>query len=178
MSFDAQRHYNLLPAVHRVRDVEQGEPLRALLSIIADQVAILEKDLEQLYDNQFVETCAPWVLPYIGDLIGVRGLHGVGQLTRTPRAEVAHTIGYRRRKGTAAMLELLARDAASLLVPGGMMLIATNYQKWSREAFLGKVRKALQPRKFVLKSIPLPPDFPYRTGEPLWMKSVWATLQG
>ena len=75
-------------------------------------------------------------------------------------------------------LELLARDAASLLVPGGMMLIATNYQKWSREAFLGKVRKALQPRKFVLKSIPLPPDFPYRAGEPLWMKSVWATLQG
>ena len=74
-------------------------------------------------------------------------------------------------------LELLARDAASLLVPGGMMLIATNYQKWSREAFLGKVRKALQPRKFVLKSIPLPPDFPYQSGAPLWMKSVWATLQ-
>ena len=29
---------------------------------------------------------------------------------RSPRAEVANTIGYRRRKGTAAMLEQLARD--------------------------------------------------------------------
>ena len=27
-------------------------------------------DLDQLYDNQFIETCAPWVIPYIGELIG------------------------------------------------------------------------------------------------------------
>jgi hypothetical protein len=28
----------------------------------------------------------------------------------SPRAEVAHTIAFRRRKGTATMLEQLARD--------------------------------------------------------------------
>src|SRR5262245_41314814 len=110
MSFDADRLYELLPAVHRIRDQEQGGPLRALLSVIADQVAILEEDLSQLYDNQFIETCAPWVVPYIGDLIGITGLSGTRTGITTPRAEVAHTIGYRRRKGTAAVLEQLARD--------------------------------------------------------------------
>jgi hypothetical protein len=113
MSFDVDRLYNLLPAIYRIRDAAQGEPLKALLSVIADQVVILEENLAQLYDDQFVETCASWVLPYIGDLIGVSGLpglQGVGPETLSPRAEVANTIGYRRRKGTAAMLEQLARD--------------------------------------------------------------------
>ncbi|MEO8069879.1 MAG: hypothetical protein ABI652_00630, partial [Acidobacteriota bacterium] len=51
-----------------------------------------------------------WVAPYIGDLIGYRPLHGVAAAVASPRAEVANTIAYRRRKGTAAMLEQLARD--------------------------------------------------------------------
>jgi hypothetical protein len=110
MSFDAERLYELLPAIHRIRDKEQGEPLKALLSVIAGQAAVLEEDLAQLYDDQFIETCAPWVVPYIGDLIGSTGLRGSGAQSITPRAEVAHTIGYRRRKGTAAVLEQLARD--------------------------------------------------------------------
>ena len=113
MSYDPDKLYNLLPAVHRVRDVEQGEPLRQLLALIAQQVGILEEDLEQLYDNQFIETCAPWVLPYIGDLIGYRSLHPIGPDQLTPRAEVANTIGYRRRKGTASVLEQLARDVTA-----------------------------------------------------------------
>ena len=110
MSYDPDRLYQLLPAIHRIRDAEQGEPLRQLLELITRQVGIIEEDLEQLYDNQFIETCAPWVLPYIGDLIGYRSLHPIGPDQRTPRSEVANTIGYRRRKGTASVLEQLARD--------------------------------------------------------------------
>ena len=71
---------------------------------------MLEADLAQLYDDQFVETAAPWVLPYLADLIGITGLPSTTSAGLSPRAEVAHTIGYRRRKGTAAMLEQLARD--------------------------------------------------------------------
>ena len=63
MSFDVERLYELLPAIHRIRDQEQGGPLRALLSVIADQAAILEEDLAQLYDDQFIETCAPGSCP-------------------------------------------------------------------------------------------------------------------
>ena len=110
MSTTADRLYELLPAIHRIRDAEQGYPLRELLAVIADQVAAMEENLEQLYDDQFIETCAPWVAPYIGDLIGYRTLHGVVPNVASPRADVANTIRYRRRKGTASMLEQLARD--------------------------------------------------------------------
>lgn len=106
----ADRLYALLPAVHRLRDHEQGEPLRALLAAFATQFAALEENLEQLYDDQFIETCAEALVPYIGDLIGWRALHGEVPRIASPRAEVAHTIAFRRRKGTALMLEELAQD--------------------------------------------------------------------
>lgn len=107
---DAETLYQLLPAIYRVRDAAAGEPLKALLSVLAEQMAAVEENLAQLYDDQFIETAAPWVVPYIGDLIGYRPLHAEAGVLGSPRAEVAHTIGYRRRKGTAAMLEQLARD--------------------------------------------------------------------
>ncbi len=102
--------YRLLPAVHRIRDAEQDGVLGDLMAVICDQVNAVAESLEQLYDDQFIETCAAWVAPYIGDLIGYRTLHGVVPKVASPRAEVANTIRYRRRKGTASMLEQLARD--------------------------------------------------------------------
>ncbi len=110
MSSLADTLYQRLPAIHRIRDAEQGYPLRELLGVIAEQVAAMEENLEQLYDDQFIETCAQWVAPYIGDLIGYRSLHGVVPGVASPRADVANTIRYRRRKGTASMLEQVARD--------------------------------------------------------------------
>ncbi len=87
-------------------------PLQALLSAFADQLAVLEENLDQLHDDQFIETCADWVIPYIGDLIGYEPLHSLGRTRALARAEVAHTIALRRRKGTAAALEQLARDVS------------------------------------------------------------------
>jgi hypothetical protein len=110
MSLAAERLYALLPAVYRVRDEQHGRPLHALVSLIAHELEVLEENIEQLYDDQFIETCEEWVAPYIGDLIGYRPLHGVAAAVASRRAEVANTIAYRRRKGTAAMLEQLARD--------------------------------------------------------------------
>jgi hypothetical protein len=107
LAFD--RLWSLLPALHRIRDAERGE-LRDLVSLFAEQLEALEEDAEQLYDDQFIETCADWVAPYIGDLIGYRTLHGVVPAVASPRADVANTIAYRRRKGTATMLEQMVRD--------------------------------------------------------------------
>ncbi len=107
---DVETLYALLPAVYRARDAEQGEPLKALIAILAEQAAVIQENLAQLYDDQFIETAAAWVVPYLGDLIGYRPLYGVTAAIGSPRAEVAHTLGYRRRKGTAAMLAQLARD--------------------------------------------------------------------
>jgi hypothetical protein len=110
MNPEADKLYQLLPALYRIRDTEQGGSLRALCEVLAEDIAVLRENLDQLYDDQFIETCADWVAPYIGDLIGYRTLHAVTERTRSARAEVANTIAYRRRKGTATVLEQLARD--------------------------------------------------------------------
>jgi hypothetical protein len=115
----------LLPAVYRMRDADQKYPLQALLRVIAEQVNVVEDDIQQLYENWFIETAEDWVVPYIADLIGYRPVSDAGQagevttaegraLNRVliPRREVANTIAYRRRKGTLALLEMLANDVA------------------------------------------------------------------
>ena len=45
MNRPADRLYQLLPAIHRMRDAEAGEPLRALLSVINEQVNVVEDDI-------------------------------------------------------------------------------------------------------------------------------------
>ena len=50
-------------------------------------------------------------MPYIGDLLGVRNLYLISEKAAfSQRARVANTLSYRRRKGTATMLEQLAHD--------------------------------------------------------------------
>ena len=111
MSLDTQSLYELLPAIYRVRDDEQlQQPLKALLNVLEEYRGALDENLDQLYDDPFIETCAEWAALYIGDLIGYRPLHGITGKVGSPRAEVANTVRYRRRKGTASMLEQLARD--------------------------------------------------------------------
>lgn len=105
-----QRLYELLPRVYRVRDEQSNRQLRQLLEVVAGQIDALEESLDQFYDDQFIETSADWVVPYLGDLIGYRPLNDEATRISSPRAEVANTIAYRRRKGTAAMLEQLAVD--------------------------------------------------------------------
>jgi hypothetical protein len=102
--------YGLLPAIHRIRDAEQGRPLESLLGIVEEEWRRLVADVDGLYDDWFIETCDEWVVPYIADLLGVQGLTTVPGVT-SQRALVANTLAYRRRKGTAAVLEQLARDA-------------------------------------------------------------------
>jgi hypothetical protein len=119
MSFDSKKLCDLLPVIYRIRDEERGGSLKEIISVIAEQISLLEENLEQLYDDQFIETCAEWVVPYIGDLIGVRVLDNLKDAAinkaikkgLSRRAQIANTIAYRRRKGTAAVLEQLATDS-------------------------------------------------------------------
>jgi hypothetical protein len=103
----ADQLYALLPAVHRIRD---DGSLRALVDVLAMQAETLSENIEQLYDDLFIETCAEWAVPYIGDLVGARLLFGAETTGVSNRAQVANTLAYRRRKGTASVLEQLARD--------------------------------------------------------------------
>jgi hypothetical protein len=110
MSFNLDRVYNLLPAVHRERDHAAGQPLKALLAIIADQMQVVEDDVDRLYQDLFIETCQPWVIPYVGDLIGHDAIYAIDADSPSSRAEVARTIAYRRRKGTLSVLEQMSHD--------------------------------------------------------------------
>ncbi|MEV6696336.1 hypothetical protein AB0M68_04115 [Streptomyces sp. NPDC051453] len=117
----------LLPRWHLLRDAEEGEPLRALLAVIAEQLDRVRDGVEQGYEDLFVETAAPWVLPYLGDLVGYRtlpgyervltaGLHEGGRAALAeavaPRADVAATVAGRRRKGTLHLLEEISGQVA------------------------------------------------------------------
>jgi hypothetical protein len=110
MSLNSQQLFGLLPAVYRNRDADIGNPLQSLYDVLAQQLEIVEDNIQLLYDDQFIETCAPWVIPYIGDLIGYNAIYQVAGATIDSRAEVANTIGYRRRKGTLLALEQVAAD--------------------------------------------------------------------
>lgn len=104
--------WNSIPSAVRARDAEAGGVLRALVEVLAEQAAVVGRDIDQLQDDWFIETCAEWLVPYIGELVGTRSLHPLtGSAGFSNRARVADTIRFRRRKGTAAMLEELARVA-------------------------------------------------------------------
>lgn len=99
--------YELLPSTYRVDDAAQGYQLKALMDLMSEQANLIKEDISGLYDDLFIETCADWVIPYIGDLVGNNPIY---EAVRGRRPDVAKTIYYRRRKGTLPMLEELARD--------------------------------------------------------------------
>jgi len=134
MSLDATSLFALLPAVYRTRDAANGGPLQALFAVIAAQAALVEDNIEQLYDDQFIETCTPWVIPYIGDLIGYNSIYQ-SSASIDSRAEVANTIGYRRRKGTQVALQQVAMDVsgrAAVVVEEFKRLITTESMRLPR----------------------------------------------
>lgn len=155
--FLARQLYNLLPAVYRLRDAEMAvpettytaalrvidpkeadlhrRPLFNLIAIIAEQTAVVQESLEQAYDDLFIESCAEWVVPYIGDLIGARTLHGKAITVKGGRAEVANTLGLRRRKGTLAALEQIAQNVS------GLPAVAVEFfQRVAQTQFMNHIR--------------------------------------
>ncbi len=96
--------YERLPEIYRTKDAEQNYQLKGYLSIFEEMFSEIHRNIEELYDDLFIESCAEWVIPYIGDLLGTSRLKGDPW---TLRADVAQTIKLRRRKGTIRAIELL-----------------------------------------------------------------------
>ena len=142
----------LLPAIYRQRDDERAAgltpapgqertgPLRALLGVLAAEAGRIEDDIRGLYDDWFIETCADWVVPYIGDLLGVRPIQEIATPRFSRRALVANTISYRRGKGTARVIEQLAQDAT-----GWRAVAREMFQQLAATQYLNHLRpKALR----------------------------------
>ena len=98
--------YQRLPEIYRIKDAEQfpAGQLEAYLGVLDELPAGMRDNVEALYHDLFIETCADWVVPYIADLLGTSHLAGDPW---TLRADVARTIFHRRRKGTLGAIESL-----------------------------------------------------------------------
>lgn len=109
-TYFAEKLWRMVPAVYRHED-GLGDPpgvLRALVEILAHQAAVLRRSHDRLWEDQFIELCDSWAVPYLGDLVGTRLLSALNPRGR--RVDVAKTIYYRRRAGTPALLEELISD--------------------------------------------------------------------
>ena len=111
----ALRLWNLLPAVYRTLDLgpapDAAGPLREIVNRIGAQAAVVRRNIDRLSENQSIETCDDWAIPYIGDLVATRLVSCLDAAAQ--RIDVAKTIYYRRRAGTVGVLEELAADIAS-----------------------------------------------------------------
>ena len=96
--------FDRLPEIYRIRDTEQDPPgqLEAYVGVIDRVQTSLHDDIAALYLDFFIETCNPWVIPYIADLVGTSHLAGD---PHDLRADVARTVRNRRRKGTLGAIE-------------------------------------------------------------------------
>ena len=99
--------FERLPEIYRTRDAEQAPPnqLRAYLAAVEHMFGALHENIDQLYEDLFIDTCDDWVIPYLADLLGTSHLKGD---PHTLRADVADTIALRRSKGTLGAIERLA----------------------------------------------------------------------
>jgi Phage tail protein (Tail_P2_I) len=107
----AGKLWSLVPAVYRATDaatLDGDGPLRELLDRIGASMAVVRRSIDRLWEDQSIETCDSWVIPYIAQLLATNLVPAMDQ--RAQRLDVANTISYRRRKGTVSLLEQLAHD--------------------------------------------------------------------
>ena len=124
----AARLWQMLPAVYRSLDggsVDPGRrgPLREIVNRIGAEAAVIRRSIDRMWEDQSIESCDDWIIPYIGDLLGTRLVACLD--ARARRIDVAKTIYYRRRAGTVGLLEELASDIAErgLVLTGGGALL-------------------------------------------------------
>ena len=104
------RLWDSLPAMYQAMDIigeDTPGPLSELLNRIGVQVAVVRRGIDGLWADQSIETCADWVIPYLGDLVAAQPVTGLDP--RGQRLDVANTIRWRRRKGTLATADAVAR---------------------------------------------------------------------
>jgi hypothetical protein len=108
----ATKLWSLLPEIYRTEDggadLDRPGPLQELLARLGVQVAVIRRSLDRLWDDQSIESCEDWVIPYIGALLDTNLVPTMD--ARGQRLDVANTINYRRRKGTLGLIEQLAAD--------------------------------------------------------------------
>lgn len=106
----AEKLWELIPQHYRELDglAEPAGVLRGFIEVLAQQAATLRRSNDRLWDDQFIDLCSDWAVPYIGELVATRMVSALN--LRGRRVDVAKTIYYRRRAGTPRILEELIAD--------------------------------------------------------------------
>src|SRR5258708_29802816 len=111
-SYYTEKLWELIPAFYRDDDgtADNAGVLRAIVEIIAAHAAALRRSNDKTWDDEFIDLCDSWAVPYLADLVATRLVSALN--LRGRRVDVAKTIYYRRRKGTLRVLEELISDIA------------------------------------------------------------------
>jgi hypothetical protein len=106
----AEKIWASIPEYYREEDglAEPPGVLRGFVEVLALQAATLRRSNDSLWDDEFIDLCAEWAVPYIGELVATRMVSALN--LRARRVDVAKTIYYRRRAGTPRILEELIAD--------------------------------------------------------------------
>ncbi|MCB0841169.1 MAG: hypothetical protein KDD99_31085, partial [Bacteroidetes bacterium] len=131
----AEKLWEMIPAIYRHEDGLADNPhvLRSMIEIMAEQAAILRRSQDRLWEDQFIELCENWAIPYLARLLGTRLISP--ENLRGNRIITAKNIYYRRRKGTPRILEELISD-----VTGWDGKLVENFRR------LGRTRHRLDPQ--------------------------------
>jgi hypothetical protein len=113
----------------------------------------LRRGSDRLWDDAFIDLCADWAVPYLGELVATRMVSALNRRAR--RVDVAKTIYYRRRAGTPRILEELIAD-----ITGWEGKLVEEFRR------LGRMRHGLDPHP--------EPDAGLLTGT---MPGGWADLR-
>jgi len=111
-SYYTEKLWELIPAFYRDDDgtADNAGVLRSIVEIIAAHAAALRRSNDKTWDDEFIDLCDSWAVPYLADLVATRLVSALN--LRGRRVDVAKTIYYRRRKGTLRVLEELISDIA------------------------------------------------------------------
>jgi hypothetical protein len=130
-SYYTEKLWQLVPEVYRNEDGLAANPgvLRRIVELIGAEAARSRRSIDRLWEDQHIETCDDWAVPYIGDLVGARLVSALDRRGR--RVDVANAVRFRRRRGTPDLLDTLVRDMSGwdvVLVEGFRRLARTRHR--------------------------------------------------
>ena len=131
----AEKLWATIPEYYREEDglAEPPGVLRGFVEVLAQQAANLRRSNDRLWDDNFIDLCSEWAVPYIGELVATRMVSALN--LRGRRVDVAKTIYYRRRAGTPRILEELIAD-----ITGWEGKLVEEFRR------LGRMRHGLDPK--------------------------------
>lgn len=110
----AEKLWSWVPEIYKTLDAEPpaNGVLRALIELVAEEAAILRRDVDRLWDDQAIELCDDWAVAYLGALVSVTPSSTVNP--RGNRLAAGRAIAYHRRKGTPTVVQMAIGDIAEV----------------------------------------------------------------